>query len=337
MDWGLIVQATGGYLKATKCFCYMMAWQWKNGEPTLRPLSQLPKYELMIPQKNGQPVPIPMADVTMSKETLGVFSCPAGDFGAHITNKMAKGKLWVERLHRNRCDAGDAWTGFCYALWPFLTYGFAAITPDIAALDKAFQNLFRNVLSPLKVNMNIRTFYRVAPKCFQGLGMPNPLITMLSKKLHLVQTQFNQPTATGRMLQQSLEVFQMEVGLSTNILEEDFSRLGNLATDGWWKHLWQLCHKFRVTLFALSRKWQILLLRSDDVSFMGKICETDLFTANQRLRINRVRKHKGIHSVGDFVLCDGRTPDPFIFNRDASDSSRVFSVEQPTPADFALF
>ena len=70
---------------------------------------------------------------------------------------------------------------------------------------------------------------------------------------------------------------------------------------------------------------------------MGKICETDLFTANQHLRINRVRKHKGIHSVGDFVLCDGRTPDPFIFNRNASDSSRVFSVEQPTPADFALF
>ena len=27
MDWGLIVQATSGYLKATKCFWYMMAWQ----------------------------------------------------------------------------------------------------------------------------------------------------------------------------------------------------------------------------------------------------------------------------------------------------------------------
>jgi hypothetical protein len=105
MDWGLIVQATGGYLKATKCFWYMMAWQWKNGEPTLCPLSQLPKYKLMIPQKNGQPVPIPMTDVTTSKETLGVFSCPASDFGAHITNKMAKGKLWVESLRRNRCDA----------------------------------------------------------------------------------------------------------------------------------------------------------------------------------------------------------------------------------------
>lgn len=217
-----------------------------------------------------------------------------------------------------------------------MTYGFAAITPDIASLDKAFQNLFRNILSPLKVNMNIRTFYRIAPKRFQGLGLPNPLIIMLSQKLYLLQTQFNQSTATGRMLQQSLEVFQMEVGLSSNILEENFSPLGNLATDRWWKHLWQLCHKFRVT-FALSRKWQIPLLRSDDVSFMGKICETDLFTANQHLRINRVRKYKGIHSFGDFVLCDGHTPDRFVFNQEASNSSRVFSVENPTATDFARF
>jgi hypothetical protein len=140
MDWGLIVQATGGYLKATKCFWYMMAWQWKNGVPSLHPLSQLPNYQLMIPQKDGTPVPIPMADVTTSKETLGVFSCPAdGDFGVHITKKMEKGKLWVECLCRNRCDPGDAWTGFRYALWPSLTYGFAAITPDLNALDKPFR------------------------------------------------------------------------------------------------------------------------------------------------------------------------------------------------------
>ena len=182
-----------------------------------------------------------MGNWLLFKETLGVFSCPAGDFGVYVTNKMAKGKLWVERLRQNRCDPGDAWTGFCYALWPSMTYGFAAIIPNIDALDKAFQELFLNVLSPLKVNKNISKFYCGAPKRFQGLGMPNPLITMLSQKLHLLQTQFNQSTATGRMLQQSLEVFQMEVGISSNILEEDISRLGNLVRDGWWKHLWQLC------------------------------------------------------------------------------------------------
>jgi glucose-6-phosphate isomerase len=134
-----------------------------------------------------------MADISTSKETLGVYSCPAGDFGVHVSEKMAKGKLWVKQLRRNRCPPVDAWMGFRYALWPSITYGFlAAITPDIDALNKSIQELVRNVLSPLQVNKYIRTFYRVAPKRFQGLGIPNPLIVMLSQKLHLLQTQFNQ-------------------------------------------------------------------------------------------------------------------------------------------------
>jgi hypothetical protein len=165
---------------------------------------------------------------------LGVFLCPED-----AERQIVGGSTSTKQM-----QSGHAWTGFRYARWPSLPYGFAAITPDIDALDKSFQALFRNVLSLLKVNMNIRTFYRITPKHYQGLGMPNPLITMLSQKLHLLQTQFNQPTATGRMLQQSLEVFQMEVGISSNILEEDFIRLGNLATDGWWKRLWKICHGF---------------------------------------------------------------------------------------------
>jgi hypothetical protein len=63
MDWGLIVQATGGYLKSAKCFWYMMAWHWHKGVPTLHPLRQLTKYQLMIPQKDGSRAPVKLRDV----------------------------------------------------------------------------------------------------------------------------------------------------------------------------------------------------------------------------------------------------------------------------------
>jgi hypothetical protein len=76
MDWGLIVEATGGYIKAAKCFWfwYMMAWKWVKGVPSLRSLRELPRYQLMIPQKSLPPVAIRMRDVTHCEETLGVFS-----------------------------------------------------------------------------------------------------------------------------------------------------------------------------------------------------------------------------------------------------------------------
>lgn len=154
-DWGLIVEATGGYIKAAKCFWYMLAWRWDKGEPSLRPLTSLPKFELMIPQKKNPPKAIPMRDVSHCEKTLGVWSCPTGDFGTHIEKILEKGTLWVERLRRNKCAPGDAWMGYRYALMPKLTYGFAAITPDPGLLEKQFVELYRNVLSPLKVNINI--------------------------------------------------------------------------------------------------------------------------------------------------------------------------------------
>jgi hypothetical protein len=169
---------------------------------------------------------------------------------------MAEGHLWVERLRRNRCPPGDGWLGFRYSLIPKVTYGFAAITIDPDLLEKSFQKLYREVLSPLKVNKNITRFYRMAPRRVVGLGMPNPCIKMLAQKLHLLQTEWNQPTAAGNMLRQSLEVFHTETGFGSNVLEADYSRYESLATAGWWKQLWNLCHRYDVQL-QLGSRWLI--------------------------------------------------------------------------------
>jgi hypothetical protein len=132
----------------------------------------------MIPQKDGSRAPVKLRDVNDPHETLGVYSCPSGDFGFHIECKMEKGKKWVEHLHRNTCPPADGWMGFRYALIPSMTYGFAAICPDLDKLESEFQSLYR--LSPLRVNMNRKTYFCMAPKRFQGLRMPNPGIVMLS-------------------------------------------------------------------------------------------------------------------------------------------------------------
>ena len=95
-DWGGIVLATGGYLKAAKCFWYMMSWRWHDGIPHLRLLRDIPKLDMRIPQKDGSTASIPLRCVTDSEKTLGVWSCPAGDFGVHLSKNMEEGHLWAE-------------------------------------------------------------------------------------------------------------------------------------------------------------------------------------------------------------------------------------------------
>eukprot|EP00956_Cyclotella_meneghiniana_P010400 scaffold14401_cov58-Cyclotella_meneghiniana.AAC.23 len=163
----------------------------------------------------------------------------------------------------NKCPAGDGWLGFRYSLIPKVTftYGFVAITIDPDVLESSFQKLYRDVLLPLHVNENITKFYRMAPKPkrVMGLGVPNPCMKMLAYKLHLLQTEWNQCTAAGQMIRQSLEIFQMETGLSTNVIEMDY-------------------HRYDVQFQLLGNKWLIPLLRVGDKAIMDVICSTDLFS-----------------------------------------------------------
>ena len=51
---------------------------------------------------------------------------------------------------------------------------------------------------------------------------------------------------------------------------------------------------------------------------MDVVCSKDLYTPSQREVINIVCKYKGIHSLVDTVLCDGRTIDPVVLTRQPS-------------------
>jgi hypothetical protein len=88
---------------------------------------------------------------------------------------------------------------------------------------------------------------------------------------------------------------------------------------------------------SISRRFLIPLLRENDIPLMDIWCSSDLYGSAHKLILNRVRKFKGFHSLGDVTLADGVTIDPFALTDEPSDSSRVFSVERPTCADFKLF
>jgi len=49
LDWGGLVQATGGSLKSSKCFWYMMAWYWVQCQPCLKYILKLPADQVKIP------------------------------------------------------------------------------------------------------------------------------------------------------------------------------------------------------------------------------------------------------------------------------------------------
>ena len=71
MDWGLLVQATGGSFNKKKCYVSINSSKFVGYEAVPKTAKELPMKVIMIPQPDGIDVPIPIIDPTKSKKTLG--------------------------------------------------------------------------------------------------------------------------------------------------------------------------------------------------------------------------------------------------------------------------
>jgi hypothetical protein len=331
-DWAGLVHATGGSLKPQKCFWYMLGWLWKKGRARLKTLAELPQTPLQIPQPDGTRVPIVLKKVDCPKKKLGIYTCPTGDFSYHVSQLVETGSEYAARLSARHLPARDAWMGTHYQLFPKLIYGAAAVTHAPQALEDAYQSIWYKLLPSLRVNRNITKEYRMLPLRFQGLALPNPNIESLSRKIHLLQTNWDTGSTIGKMLHQAYQVFQVEVGLGGNIFSKSYVSFQGLATHGFFRNLWELLERYGI-LFHLHADFDIPLLRERDRTLMDAVCETGIFTKQEIISINRSRHYKGVHSIGDMTYSDGLSMDPTMYTRRSGTSVRDFPLQHPTGSD----
>ncbi len=185
-NWAGLVHATGGSLKAQKCFWYMLGWVWKKDKARLETLYELPQDPLYIPQQDSTRVPICLKAISDLEKKLGVYTCPTGNFSYHVAHILTTGSEYAERLGTQRLLARDAWIGTRYQLFPKLIYEAAVVTHSLQKLEDAFKSIWYKLLPSLCVNRNITKEYRMLLLWFQGLALPNPNIDALSKKIHLI-------------------------------------------------------------------------------------------------------------------------------------------------------
>ena len=336
-DWGGIVKATGGSLKPAKCFWYLMSYKFnKNGTVRLKGLSELPQTELTIPQENGSKVAIQLKSVSVSEKKLGVYTCPDGDFSDQLAYISKSGMEHASRLQAGSLHRRDARLSVDLALMPKMLYGGVSISTSLTEMERTFMKVYFQLLPSMGVNRNINQRLRMLPQMFQGLGLLNPNIEILGAKIIELLSNWDSHTIMGQLLNQAYQVIQMEVGLGGNIFDRSFTKLGKLATQGWFRNLWELLQMFKVKL-RISKEYDIPLLRVHDSMFMDAIIETGIFSTQELLQIQRVRHYKKVSSVADIVLCDGLTVDPEMVNSTPGESTRDFPLQQPSASDLALW
>jgi hypothetical protein len=127
----------------------------------------------------------------------------------------------------------------------------------------------------------------------------------------------------------------MEVGLDGNIFTQSFTDFGHLATHSWFKILWQYASQYQVQVL-FHPQYQLLPTRLNDKPLIP-LFRLHNYIGPDLTSLCRTRKFYQVHSLADVICADGTTVDPKVISGRPGSSSHVFSWEQPTPSDFALW
>ena len=94
-DWAMIVMATGGSLKPSKCHVSVNSYKFRKGRAVLKKTRELPKTTFTVPQKDGSKPPIVLLEPTEAKKTLGIETSTSGSGKIHLQSIREKGLDWT--------------------------------------------------------------------------------------------------------------------------------------------------------------------------------------------------------------------------------------------------
>jgi hypothetical protein len=333
--WALLLQATGGSLKPTKCYWYLMSYKFTNGIASLRSKQELNNFALSIPQPDNAAIIIELKDPSHATEVLGVWCSPSGDGMPMLQHMMDKGHRWARKVLTSTLSSHEVWFSFKTQAIMAVRYGLVSLMASRCQIDHALDRWYYHCLPALGVNRNIRKDWQMLPLGFQGLGLPNLSLEKMTDSLKLLHQHWGTTSDLGTALRCSFELIQMETGLSGNFLLRDYSSLGCLATHSWFKCLWELVSYYKVKVL-LANDIVVPPLREGDKVIME--LALSILPHTQWKSFNRARKYFRVYHLSQLVFSDGRTVDPSALTLGPHrTTSYKFPIEEPTSRDIAIW
>jgi hypothetical protein len=141
-------------------------------------------------------------------------------------------------------------------------------------------------------------------------------------------------TATGRFMRASHSLFLLELGISTQPLQESYEKYSFLSTHSWMKMLWEKISMFGVR--TIIADGGLDNPRGGDRFLMQVFIEKG-YSREILLRLNRVRVYWQALFVSDIMTASGNKIDPEVLGQPNAHRKRShlrWPTEHPTASDF---
>jgi hypothetical protein len=338
LSWGNLLIATGGSLKPSKCFYHLISFQWKrNGQWMYASNEEEECLQIVIPQTDNTVTPITHLGVNAASKTLGSMTCPSGDTSAAILRLQEKAQGWIDKAKNAKLSRRNLWFLLDHQFLPKVGFGCGTITANFATMSTALHNQYYQLLPLGGLRRSVRTEVRYLGKWFFGSGCPHMGVECLVGQLEKLLTHYGCQTVVGKLLQSSMEMFIIELGMSRQPFRENFSLCSQWTTHSWLKSVWEKVQLFHIDVQIGNI--DITPPRLGDDWLMKTFVGMD-FPTKELIRLNRVRLAQQVLFVSDVLDAGGRALDrKYLVRRPHRDkwSTLVFPREIPSSKDYKLW
>ena len=212
-----------------------------------------------------------------TKAPVGVNQAADGNMREQFLHLKAMANDVGSQTSKRYLPKNLVWETLCTMIFPLIGYPLGSTTFTEAKSVLVTKSLYAQLLPSGGANQNYPTVYHHAPSMFFRLALLMVIETQFTKQVKKILTHGAIPTPIGEYLKVSLEQAQLEVGISTPILEASFDNYGCLLTPSWVKKLWEH-HMETQCLPSVSRSGPPKLQREGDAFYYGKLGRiTDIF------------------------------------------------------------
>ena len=340
-SWGTKLLATGGALKPPKCFYYLIDFEWlEDGSWRYKELQdeELVAFQIRVPSSTGRMHLIDYVRPSEARKTLGTMTCPTGDPTASLERMQKLAQEWVDTAKNAKMHRRHLWLMLQRQFWARVGYAIGTSVASMEQLEDVFKKQYFALLPLLGVRRSIHRSFRMLDSGFGGIGLPNPAVECGVAQLSKLMMHYGCPSAVGTILQTSMELFILELGMSSTLpFAPSYKRYNTLVTHCWLKSVWEKCSTFNITVRVGNVS--LPFPRAGDKWLMLAFIEAG-YDIHDLQVLNRVRIHQEALFVSDVLNASGRSVDlKYTSERSGgtSWSSIRFPQERPTESDMTLW
>ena len=338
LSWGNLLIATGGSLKPIKCFYHLISFTWnRKGQWSYSKNEDEECLGIVIPQPDDTVVPIVHLGVNEASKTLGSMTCPSGDTSAALSRIQDKAQEWVDQVKNAGLSRRNVWFLMEHQFLPKVGFGCGTIAAPFDEISNALHRQYFQLLPFGGIRRSVRKEVRYLGKSFFGSGCPHLGVECFVGQLEKLLTHYGTQTVVGKLMQSSMELFIIEMGMSNQPLAEDYNIGSCWTTHSWLKSVWEKVSFFRVEVCIGNV--HIVPPRVGDDWLMRRFVSMG-FSRTDLVRLNRTRLAQQVLFVSDVLDAGGRALDrKYLFRRPHRDkwSTLCFPREIPSKNDYRLW